>query len=105
MKTTSDAVKILDNMFRDDPEFACLAAEEQVKGQVAREIYHARNAAGLSQEALAALICVEPSVIDSLEEADYEGDTLGLLSRIAQVLEQRVEIRFVPANVIEPLAA
>ena len=32
------------------------------------------------------------------EDADYDGRSLSLLKRIAEALDQRVEIRFVPAR-------
>jgi hypothetical protein len=33
-----------------------------------------------------------------LEDADYEGHSLAMLRRIAEVLGKRIEIRFVPAD-------
>jgi hypothetical protein len=36
------------------------------------------------------------SVICLLEDADYEGHSMAMLTRIAAALNQRVEIRFVP---------
>src|ERR1035438_471707 len=39
-----------------------------------------------------------PSVVCRLEDADYEGHSLAMLRRIAEVLGKRIEIRFVPAD-------
>ncbi|NLX21224.1 MAG: transcriptional regulator, partial [Phycisphaerae bacterium] len=39
-----------------------------------------------------------PSVISRLEDADYQGHSLSMLRRIAAALNQRVEIRFIPAG-------
>jgi hypothetical protein len=36
------------------------------------------------------------SVICLLEDADYEGHSMVMLTRVAAALNQRVEIRFVP---------
>jgi hypothetical protein len=35
-------------------------------------------------------------VICRLEDADYEGHSLSMMKRIAEALNKRVEIRFVP---------
>jgi transcriptional regulator with XRE-family HTH domain len=64
---------------------------------VARKIYDLRQEAGLSQRALAKIVGTSASAICRLEDADYEGHSLAMLSRIAQALDRRVEIRFVPA--------
>ena len=37
-------------------------------------------------------------MICRLEDADYEGHSLSMLKRIAEVLDKRVEIRFLPAK-------
>ena len=47
---------------------------------------------------LAQLIGTTASVICRLEDANYEGHSLAMLNRIAAALNQRVEIRFVPAE-------
>jgi predicted transcriptional regulator len=38
------------------------------------------------------------SAICRLEDADYEGHSLSMLKRIAEALDKRVEIRFLPAK-------
>ena len=63
---------------------------------VARQIFDLRTHAGLSQRALAKQVGTTASVICQLEDADYHGHSLSMLKRIAAVLNQRVEIRFVP---------
>ena len=44
---------------------------------------NARTEAGLSQKELAEMIGTTQSVISRLEDADYEGHSLSMLSRIA----------------------
>lgn len=63
---------------------------------VAQAIYDVRTAAGLTQEKLADRIDTKQPVISQLEDADYEGHSLSMLKRIADALDQRLEIRFVP---------
>lgn len=95
-KKTRDANEILDRMTGDDPELREMIAEEVVNSQVARMIYEARAAAGLTQKQLADLVETQQSTIARLEDADYEGHSLSMLRRIAAALDQRLEIRFVP---------
>ena len=64
--------------------------------EIARNILQLRTAAGLTQSRLAGLIGTTASVISRLEDADYEGHSLGMLRRIAGALNQRIEIRFIP---------
>ncbi len=65
---------------------------------VARAIYEMRTQAGLTQRQLAAKLKTSPSVVRRLEDADYEGHSLAMLRRIAEVLGKRIEIRFVNAD-------
>ncbi|MFP5288423.1 MAG: multiprotein-bridging factor 1 family protein [Thermoanaerobaculia bacterium] len=95
-KKTHDATKILDRLTGDDPELREMIAEEAVNAQVARMIYDARMAAGLTQKQLADMIGSQQSVIARLEDADYEGHSLSMLRRIAEALDQKLEVRFVP---------
>ena len=67
-----------------------------VNALVAKAIYDARTAAELTQEELADRIDTKQPVISQLEDADYEGHSLSMLKRIADALDQRLKIRFVP---------
>jgi len=96
-ETTSDAVKILHRRYiRGDAEK--LAELERIRADdaVARKIYDLRVKSGLSQRALAKLVGTSASAICRLEDADYEGHSLAMLNRIAEALDRRVEIRFLP---------
>ena len=95
-KTACDAIEILDQLTGDDPELREMIAEEAVQAQVARMIYEARTAAGLTQKQLANLLGTHQSAIARLEDADYQGHSLGMLRRIAEALNQTLEVRFVP---------
>ena len=96
MTKKSNAVEILDRLTGDDSELREMIAEEKVNAQVARLLYDARSHAGLTQKQLADLVGTQQSTIARLEDADYEGHSLTMLRRIAEALDQRIEVRFVP---------
>ena len=83
-------------MAGDNPELRRLTEEARVNAAVAQLIYAARTKAGLSQADLAKRIGTRQSVISRLEDADYEGHSLGMLHRIAAAIGQCIEIRFLP---------
>ena len=96
-RPTSDAVEVLHRRFYEGKPSRLKNLEEaRANGEIAREIYALRTAAGLTQTQLGKLIGTTASVVCRLENADYEGHSLGMLRRIGTALHQRVEIRFVP---------
>ncbi|HTP41503.1 MAG TPA: helix-turn-helix transcriptional regulator [Nitrospiria bacterium] len=96
-RKTSDAVAILKRRTAKDPKLKALYEEEKINLQAALAIRQAREAAGLTQGQLAGKIGTTQSVISRLEDAEYEGHTLKMLERIAEVLDQRVVIHLEPA--------
>ncbi|MBC8229024.1 XRE family transcriptional regulator [bacterium] len=98
-KPTTDAVEILHRLYYEgNPERLASLEEERANAEIARQIYDLRTEAGLTHRELAKLVGTSPSVIDQLEEADYEGNALAMMRRIAGALNKRVEIRFVPVK-------
>ena len=95
---TSDAVTILDRTVGKDETLRRLSEEARLNALVAQLIYEARTKAEMTQKALADLIGTTQSVIARLEDADYDGHSLSMLQRIASALNQRIEIRFLPAR-------
>ena len=95
-KKTTDGMKILDSMIGDDAELREMCEQSTVNAHVAQLIYDARSSAGLSQKELAEMIGTTQSVISRLEDADYEGHSLSMLSRVAQALDRQVKIDLVP---------
>jgi len=85
-----------DRYVGDDPELARQYEEEVLNAKIAQQIYDLRQAAGLTQKQLAERIDTQPSVISRLEDADYDGHSLTMLKRIAEALDQRLEVRMVP---------
>ena len=98
MKKTTDAVEIMKDMIGDDPQLQEMYNEVKVNAHVAQLIYDARTEAGLSQTELAKMIDTTQSVISRLEDADYEGHSLSMLSRIAKALDREVKIDLVPIS-------
>src|SRR5216683_74274 len=96
-KPTTDALEILDRRYYEGkPERRADLEEAEANDAVARKIYELRTKAGLTQRQLAKLVGTTASVICLLEDADYEGHSMAMLTRIAASLNQKVEIRFVP---------
>lgn len=94
MAKTKDALKIVDRMVGRDKELRDLIAAENINIRVAGMIYDARTKARLTQKELAKLVGTTQSVIARLEDADYDGHSLTMLSRVAAALNKRVDIRF-----------
>lgn len=98
-RPSRDAVTILHRRyFEGKPARLAELEEERANAEVARALQALRDQAGLSQRELAKLVGTTASVICRLEDADYAGHSLAMLRRIAAVLKQRVEIRFVPTG-------
>ena len=95
MPKTTDAVKIIHKMIADDPTIKEQIALESLNSEIAQLIYDARMNAGLTQQQLADLIHVEQSVIEDLEDADYQDNPLIMLQKIATALNQRVKMSLV----------
>jgi DNA-binding XRE family transcriptional regulator len=96
-KPATDAVEILHRRFYEGkPARLRNLDETRANDEIARKILELRTGAHLTQAQLAKLIGTTASVVCRLEDADYEGHSLAMLRRIADALNHRVEIRFVP---------
>ena len=94
----ADALRMLKSLSRDDSVMQQMLAEERTNAAVARQIYELRTAKGLTQKQLAEVIGTQQPVIARLEDADYQGHSLGTLCRIANALGCRVAVEFVPRS-------
>ena len=92
------ALDILRSWTKDDSALRRMIAEERGNAAVARQIYELRTARGLTQRQLADLVGTKQPVIARLEDADYEGHSLSVLSRIADALGCSVAVSFVPRS-------
>jgi transcriptional regulator with XRE-family HTH domain len=98
-ETPNSAGSILRRRFvGDDRARGASIDRERVNAEVAQMIYDRRIAAKLTQKELADLVGTQQSVISRLEDADYEGHSLGMLQRVATALEQRVRVQMTPAD-------
>lgn len=95
MAKTTDAMKII-NMIGDDAQMREMLAEASLNAEVGQLIYNARQKANLTQQQLAELVGTTQSVIDNLEEADCEGNSLIMLHKIAIALNQKLTLNLVP---------
>jgi ribosome-binding protein aMBF1 (putative translation factor) len=98
MAKTNDALKILKQMTANNSETEEMIQESSLNVELAQLIYTARTQAGLTQQQLADLSGIKQSVIARLEDADYEGHLLSMLYRIAQALNQRLEVHLIPIS-------
>lgn len=98
MARTKSALRILEKITGKSQAIREDIAGARINFEVAQMIYDARTKAGLSQRQLAGLIGSKQPVIARLEDADYEGHSLSMLQRIAEALEQRLEMRFVSSK-------
>ena len=85
-----------DRYIGNDPKQIEEYEQEVLNAEIARKVYDLRTKAGLSQRELARRVGTSASAICRLEDADYEGHSLFMLKRIAEALDKRIEIRFVP---------
>lgn len=97
-KKTNSAKRVLDRITGRDPKLREAIEQQKLNVRVAEMILAAREGADLTQAQLAKLVGTTQSVISRLEDADYEGRSLTMLTRIAEALHHRVEVRLVPAR-------
>jgi transcriptional regulator with XRE-family HTH domain len=82
----------------EDPARKASLEQERIHAKVARQIFDLRPRAGLTQKQLAERVQTTQSVISRLEDADYEGHSLSMLRRIAEVLGARLDVELSPAG-------
>lgn len=92
-KTNFD--RYLDEQLKD-PQFAERFRRAGEAWDVALQIAALRRRAGLSQKDLARLIGTSQQQISRLESPGYEGHSLSMLRRVAEVLHARVRVSFEP---------
>ncbi len=100
-RRTSDALALMEGLAGKSQEMADLIEQERANLDIGRKIYDLRTKAKLSQSGLARKVGTTQSVISRLEDADYNGQSLVMLRRIASALEKRVEIRFLPTRKLQ----
>jgi len=92
-RKTTNAVDILHRRYiGDDADRKASLQDERVNAEVAQMICELRKEAGMKQKELAELLGTTQSVISRLEDADYNGHSLSMLSRIAKSLNRRLSV-------------
>jgi ribosome-binding protein aMBF1 (putative translation factor) len=91
-KTTSAVAILHQRYMKDDPARKAALEAARVQAEVARTIYRLRTEAGMTQQQLAKPVGTTQSVISRLEDEEYEGHSLTMLSRIASALNRRVRV-------------
>lgn len=98
IKSTSDGLEILYNRYYQNNLERQLELEKmRLEDQVSREILKLKELHNLSTQELAKLINTDESIIESLENADYEGDSFLMLNIIATALKMKVNFQLVSA--------
>ena len=81
---------------KNNPDFAKLVEQENIKLEVAVKVRDLRENMGMSQRAFASLIGKPQSTIARIENGSMNASTK-VLSEIAQATNQRLTIQFSPA--------
>lgn len=104
-KTTTDAVEILHRRFvQNDPEMQEALYEVRSEHRIAKAITDLRGNLALSQKKFAELVGITASAVRDLEDADYDGNAMNMLEKIASAVKDNVEldIRFVAPKKVPP---
>ena len=96
MAKIGDDIKIIDDEVGEGIKSPKKDKHPTVNTCVAQLILNTRTQAGLSQRKLAQMIDTTQSVISRLEDSNYEGHSLSMLSRIAEAMEYEVKVDFIP---------
>lgn len=86
-----------------DPAFAERFEKAGEAWEVALQIAALREKAGLSQRDLARKLRTSQQNISRLESPSYEGHSLSMLRRVAEVLGATVRVTLAPKNDPEPM--
>jgi len=81
-----------------DPDFARRFHQAGEAWDVALQLASLRQRSGLSQKELARRLSTSQQQISRLESPTYEGHSLSMLRRVAQVMNCHVRVSFVPAR-------
>lgn len=81
-----------------DPTFAAQFEKAGEAWDIAIQLTQLREAAGLSQSALARKLKTSQQQISRLESANYEGHSLSMLRRVAAALNARITVSLEPVE-------
>ena len=92
MPRTKNFDQVVRKLLANDKQLAADVEAESFNANIAMQIYEARIESGLTQKELAKAVGTTQSVISRLEDADYDGHSLGLLKRIALALGKTLTV-------------
>lgn len=98
MPRTKDFAEVIRAKVAANPGLAEAIEAESFRTDIALKVFQARKEAGLTQKQLAERVGTQQSVISRIEDADYEGHSLGLLNRLARALGRYLRVEFDPAG-------
>lgn len=105
-RKTRDFADVIRARLAADPELSEAVDDEAFSANIAQQVYDLRNEAALTQTQLAERVETQQSVISRIEDADYDGHSLGMLRRIAVALNRRLRVEFcaqaIPRNSAAP---
>jgi DNA-binding XRE family transcriptional regulator len=96
-RRTTDGLKILDALFFRTPRAKRLLAGERERVALGDLIRELREGQHLTQAQLARKVGTSRSAIARIEDANYTGQKLGTIARIAAALGHQVEVSLVKA--------
>ncbi len=94
---------LMDRFVGDDENAKAEIKQHLINFEIARQVYDARERAGLSQKELAIRVGTTQSVISRIEDADYRGHSLNMLKRIADALGRRLELNLTDEGLPKPV--
>jgi DNA-binding XRE family transcriptional regulator len=97
-RATTDGLEILDALFFSTPRMKRLLEEEHKRVTLGDLIRQLREAQGITQAQLARKVGTSQSAIARIEDANYTGQKLGTIAKIAVALGHRVEVNLVEVN-------
>lgn len=95
MTKTDDAVIILESMIGEDIQLQQMLTEASLLSEVAQLVYDTRIEAGLTQQEFAELIGIQENILADLEDADYQGNFIVILTKIATVFQRKLKLELV----------
>lgn len=94
MKKTRNFAEVIRAKLSADPEMASRVGAAAFNSDIAQKVLALRISHKLTQKQLAERVDTAQSVISRIEDADYEGHSLGLLKRIAESLGKTIRVEF-----------
>ncbi len=105
MARTRDFAKAIEAELANDDELRQLVELEMVSSAIAAQIATLRESKSLSQLQLGERCGLHQSAIARLEDSNYKGRSIKSLWKIADALDCRLDIRFVPRDEKPPRRA